>query len=44
MKARSGKPFTSEQVKRLIPGYRAAYNKGNGTMGKAIRRFIEAIA
>ena len=44
IKARNGRNFTSQQVKRLIPGYQNSFVKANGTLGRHIRRFIEAVA
>jgi DNA invertase Pin-like site-specific DNA recombinase len=42
--ARNGRTFTSQQVKRLIHGYQNSFVKTNGTLGRHIRRFIEAVA
>ena len=44
IKARNGRSFTSQQVKRLITGYQNSFVKANGTLGRHIRRFIEAVA
>jgi len=44
IKARNGRNFTPEQVKRLIHGYQNSYAKTNGKLGRHIRRFIEAVA
>lgn len=43
LNSRSGKPFTSQQVKRMITGYENKWRKGNGKIKKNIRRFVMAI-
>lgn len=40
---RNGKPFTPQQVKRIIEGYQETYQKNNTKLGVEIRSFIEAI-
>ena len=44
IRARNGRDFTPQQVKRLISGYHKSYAKTSGTLGRHIRRFIEAVA
>jgi DNA invertase Pin-like site-specific DNA recombinase len=44
IKARNGRNFTPEQVKRLISGYQNSFAKTHGKLGRHIRRFIEAVA
>ena len=41
---RAGKPWNATQVKRLIDGYEGSFTKSKGSLGVAIRSFIEAIA
>ena len=44
IKARNGRTFTPQQVKRLIHGYQNSFAKTHGKLGRHIRRFIEAVA
>lgn len=44
IRTRTGKPFTPEQVKRVITGYRDTFKKTNTKLGENIRAFVEAIA
>jgi site-specific DNA recombinase len=44
IKARNGRNFTPQQVKRLISGYQNSFAKVHGKLGLHIRRFIEAVA
>lgn len=43
-KTRNGKPFTPQQVKRILESYRETFHKQNSRLGQNIRSFIEAIA
>jgi len=42
-RTRNGKPFTAQQVKRMLDGYQDKWNVRKGRMGKEIRQFITAI-
>lgn len=44
IKTRDGKDWHSEQVKRLIGGYKERFRHSRSRIGDAIRTFIEAIA
>jgi site-specific DNA recombinase len=44
IKARNGRNFSPQQVKRLITGYQNSFAKTHGKLGRHIRRFIEAMA
>jgi len=41
---RSGRPWTPQQVKRLIGAYECTFKKGVTRIGEATRKFIEAVA
>jgi site-specific DNA recombinase len=41
---RNGKPFTVEQVKRILPDYEQTFSHANTKLSQNIRGFIEAIA
>jgi site-specific DNA recombinase len=41
---RNGKPFTVEQVKRILPDYEKTFSHSNTRLSQNIRGFIEAIA
>ncbi len=41
---RDGKPWTSQQIKRLIQGYRNTFKKSQTKVAAAARAFIEAVA
>lgn len=41
---RNGKPFTVEQVKRILPDYEKTFSHANTKLSQNIRGFIEAIA
>lgn len=41
---RNGKPFTTEQIKRVLPDYEKAFSHTNTKLSQNIRGFIEAIA
>jgi len=41
---RNGKPFTVEQVKRILPDYEQTFSHTNTRLSQNIRGFIEAIA
>jgi site-specific DNA recombinase len=44
IKARNGKDFTPQQVKRFISGYQNSFAKVHGKLTLHIRHFIEAVA
>jgi site-specific DNA recombinase len=43
-RTRNGKPFTVEQVKRVLPDYKKTFSHANTKLSQNIRGFIEAIA
>ena len=42
--ARNGKPFSGNQVKRILPDYTKTFSHENTALSRNIRGFIEAIA
>jgi len=44
IKTGKGSSFSSQQVKRIVDGYKNRYSKENGRLSKSIRQFIKAIA